>query len=131
MTLTQSELTQLVSLLEERYAALLTDIRDELEHGENQQYIELLGRTPGDAGDRSIADLLADLNLGLIDRHVRELRDIDAATAGIQEGTFGRCVDCGSEIAFERLRACPSATRCVLCQGQREHTFAHEGRPTL
>jgi RNA polymerase-binding protein DksA len=131
MALMQNQLAELVRSLEKRYESLLEEVRDELERSENQQYVELLGRTPADSGDESVADALADLNLGLIDRHIRELRDIEAARARIGDGSFGSCIDCAAEIGFERLVAYPTAKRCLACQRQRERTHAHEGTPTL
>jgi len=131
MALTQDELAEVTNRLEGRYSSLLEEVRNELEQGENQQYVELLGRVPGDIGDESVADALADLNLGLIDRHIRELRDIEAARVRIRDGRFNLCTDCGQEIGFERLRAYPTATRCITCQSQREAIRAHEGTPSL
>jgi RNA polymerase-binding protein DksA len=131
VTRTQTQLDTLKGLLDRRYDALLEEVRSELEASENQQYVELLGRVPGDSADESVADALADLSLGVIDRHIRELRDIEATRARLRQGQFGICIDCGDEIAFERLKAYPTAKRCVRCQGQHERTHAHEGTPTL
>jgi RNA polymerase-binding protein DksA len=131
MALTQNQLAELVRTLDRRYDSLLEDVRDELEKSENQQYVELLGRTPADTGDESVADSLADLNLALIDRQIRDLRDIEAARARIGSARFGVCIDCGAEIEFERLLAYPTAKRCLACQHQRERTHAHEGTPRL
>jgi RNA polymerase-binding protein DksA len=131
VTRTQTQLDTLKGLLDRRYDALLEEVRSELEASENQQYVELLGRVPGDSADESVADALADLSLGVIDRHIRELRDIEATRARLRQGRFGICIDCGDEIAFERLKAYPTAKRCVRCQGQHERTHAHEGTPTL
>ena len=44
------------------------------------------------------------------------LAAIDAALERIQEGTFGKCVNCGKEIAEERLTALPWATLCIDCR---------------
>ena len=131
MALTQDELAEVTNRLDDRYSALLEEVRSELEQAENQQYVELLGHIPGDIGDESVADALADLNLGLIDRHIRELRDIEAARIRIRDGCLDRCTDCGQEIGFQRLLAYPTAKRCIACQRQRETTRAHEGTPSL
>lgn len=131
MSLSQTQLADLVRLLDARHAALLEEVRGALEQSENLQYIELLDRVPADIGDQSVADALADLNLSIVDRHVRELRDIEAARARTADGTYGVCVDCGDDIAPERLRAWPIAKRCHACQQQRERTFSHEGMPRL
>ena len=131
MALMQQQLAELARSLHKRHESLLEEVHDELERSENQQYVELLGRTPADSGDESVADALADLNLGLIDRHIRELRDIEAARTRIGDGSFGSCIDCRAEIGFERLVAYLTAKRCLACQRQRERTHAHEGTPTL
>ena len=131
MTLTQIQLSTLVKALDQRYESLLEEVRDELEQSENQQYVELIGRTPGDSGDESVGDTLADFNLGIIDRHIRESRDIEAAKARIKDHSFGTCIGCETDIGFERLLAYPTAKRCVVCQQQQEKTYAHAGTPRL
>jgi RNA polymerase-binding protein DksA len=131
MALSPRQLAQLTVQLDARHAALLEEVRDELANSENQQYIELIGRVPADIGDQSVGDALADLNLAIVDRHVEEIRDIEAARARIADGTFGTCIECGDAIVFERLSAYPTAKRCFQCQRQRERTFAHAGTPTL
>ncbi len=131
MTLSKTQLSDLAGRLDQRYASLLEEVRDALEKSENQQYVELIDRVPADIGDQSVGDALADLSLALIDRHIQEIRDIEAARARIKDGRFGICAGCGEEIGFERLVAYPTAKRCLVCQQQRERTYAHEGTPTL
>ena len=131
MVMTKAQLSDLKTRLDRRYASLLEEVRDELEQSENQQYVELIDHAPADIGDQSIGDMLADLSLALIDRHIHEIRDIEAARARVKEGLFGSCDDCGEEISVERLLAWPTATRCLVCQQQRERTYAHEATPTL
>jgi DnaK suppressor protein len=131
MALTQKQISKLVKALDERYESLLEEVRDELEATENQQYIELIGRTPADSGDEAVGDALADLNLGIIDRHIQEIRDIEAARARIKDHSFGACIDCNADIGFERLLATLTAQRCIVCQQQHEKTYAHAGTPKL
>lgn len=131
MALSRTEVTELADQLDRRRKTLLEEVRDELEHSENQQYIELIGRVPPDTGDESVGDALADLNLAIIDRHVQELRDIDAAKLRFADGSLGVCIDCGGDIAFDRLCAYPTAKRCRPCQEHREKTYAHQGTPSL
>lgn len=131
MALTPTQLSRLDDELTSRYEALLEEVRDELEASENQQYVELIGRTPADTGDESVGDMLADLNLGIIDRHIQEIRDIEAAKARGKDGSFGTCIDCRADIGFERLLAYPTAKRCFACQQQHEKIYAHAATPTL
>lgn len=131
MPLSPTQLTTLREVLDQRQGLLLGEVRAALEHNENQQYIELIDRVPADIGDQSVGDMLADLNLAIIDRHVEEIRTIDAARTRLHQGGYGTCIDCGQELEFARLCAFPTALRCVPCQEQHERTFAHAGTPTL
>jgi RNA polymerase-binding transcription factor len=47
----------------------------------------------------------------------QELADIDAALARIQEGSYGRCLNCGGPLGLQRLRAIPEARYCLACSG--------------
>jgi DnaK suppressor protein len=50
----------------------------------------------------------------------RLLAAIDAALARIDAGTYGVCVNCGAQIAPERLEAMPWATLCIDCKRKEE-----------
>jgi DnaK suppressor protein len=128
--LTQQQLNQLKKKLDDRYQILLTEVRAELDTN-GKQNLEGLHAGTGDAGDESVADLLADLGATMVDRQVQELREIEAARDRMRSGSYGECIKCGSEIPFERLLAYPTALRDVPCQNQYERNYAHEGRPTL
>jgi RNA polymerase-binding protein DksA len=52
---------------------------------------------------------------GLDEAGHRELEAIRAALARLESGTYGTCLECGEAIAIERLRAVPTASRCVAC----------------
>jgi DnaK suppressor protein len=128
--LTQEQTRQLRSALDRRASLLIEEVRSELERSGDQHYIDLAGRVT-DTGDEAVADVLADLGAAIIDRQVNEIRDIDAARGRIEAGSYGVCIDCGTEIAFERLMAYPTAKRCFRCQTQREKNYAHGGTPRL
>jgi RNA polymerase-binding transcription factor len=129
--LSQTQLDQLARKLREDYQALVREVRDELENSGNQHRIDLLNREPGDSGDESLANALADFNLTILDRHIDGMRDIEAALQRIRNGEYGVCVDCGDAVTFPRLMAYPTAKRCIVCQEQREKLYAQEGRPKM
>ncbi|ODU43623.1 MAG: conjugal transfer protein TraR [Thiobacillus sp. SCN 63-374] len=129
--LSPTQLDQLARKLKEDYQALVREVRDELENSGNQHRIDLLNREPGDSGDESLANALADFNLALLDRHIDGMRDIEAALQRIRNGEYGVCVDCGDAVTFPRLMAYPTAKRCIVCQEQREKLYAQEGRPKM
>ncbi|NOZ24971.1 MAG: TraR/DksA family transcriptional regulator [Nitrospirae bacterium] len=84
--------------------------------GENKQ----LAETALDDGDWSVVDLAEDLNLRKLTVHKQTLNKIDEALRKLNEGTYGVCEDCGSEISEERLKIIPFAIYCVDCMGKRE-----------
>ncbi|MDL4776900.1 MULTISPECIES: TraR/DksA family transcriptional regulator [Thermomonosporaceae] len=49
----------------------------------------------------------------------RRLRDLDGAAARLEEGTYGRCAECGAQIGAGRLEARPEASRCIACASRR------------
>lgn len=129
--LTQTQLTRIKQALNQRYRALLEEVRDALEDSGQQRYIEIVGNVPTDIGDASMGDALADLNVAMIDRQIHELRDIEAARQRIADNSYGECMDCGEDIAFERLMVYPTAKRCFRCQQQHEKTYHGENTPSL
>jgi DnaK suppressor protein len=67
---------------------------------------------------------LADYTLShLLEGQRRDLMLIDAALTRIDTGAFGRCIDCDSEISFERLMALPFALRCEEDAEDHEHAL--------
>lgn len=129
--LSRENLNKIREQLRERQKALLEEVRDKFDQRDNQHLIELMGREPGDSGDVSMADALADMNILRADHQIHELRDLEAAFARIKQGEFGVCVDCGANIPPARLVAYPTAKRCLACQERHEQLYAQAGRPGL
>ena len=46
---------------------------------------------------------------------MHEIHQIQDVLRRISEGTYGICVECGEEIDPKRLKALPTATRCISC----------------
>jgi len=130
MALTTQQTKQLNSLIAERRNALVSELRDDARKTRAERYDEVAGEVP-DTGDESVAALIADLDQAEWGRDIDELRSLDAARERMASGDYGVCVDCGRDIGFERLRATPSAIRCIDCQTRHEKTFAGPGSPSL
>ena len=45
---------------------------------------------------------------------------INTLQARIENGTYGKCTNCGKQIPEERLEALPWATLCIDCQRDQE-----------
>ena len=116
--------------LNDRFLKTREVISQELLSSDEQQYIDLAGEVH-DLGEASLADLLVDLQLASIHRHVQEIRDIDAALMRIAGGDYGYCTDCRASIKFERLQAYPTAKRCRPCQVVFEKMHVQQTGSTL
>lgn len=57
------------------------------------------------------------LTAGLQAREQAKLGQINEALKRLEQGSYGRCVVCGSPIAFERLMVFPEAPNCAACSG--------------
>lgn len=57
---------------------------------------------------------------GLSDSERKLLSEVEAALYKIEEGTFGRCEECGEMINSERLEALSYAHLCLSCQSAKE-----------
>ncbi len=67
----------------------------------------------GELGEQRIREAVRDAETG---RDAAELREISAALQRIDDGSYGKCVDCGEAIPLPRLLAQPAAARCIGCQ---------------
>lgn len=57
--------------------------------------------------------------LALVDQLRSHRAEVLAALRRMDEGTYGKCENCGRPIPLERLEAIPTATLCVACKQQR------------
>jgi DnaK suppressor protein len=77
---------------------------------------ETLREPEDDDFEEQAADLDDDDVLESLSRAGRtEANLIAAALKKIDEGAYGKCADCGQDIAPGRLRALPEAERCLSC----------------
>ena len=130
MTLTPSQKAELARTLAALDKQVRDDMRAALLQSGDQKYIDLAGMVH-DLGDEAVANELIDLDDALIERHLQELREIEAAKRRLADGSTNRCIDCNDNIGYERLLAYPVAVRCIVCQGQHEKTRTHEATPRM
>ncbi|MDH3635567.1 MAG: TraR/DksA C4-type zinc finger protein [Gammaproteobacteria bacterium] len=119
--LNDKQIHRLREQLENQFNALWSEIGSELKGSAKERFLQIAGEVH-DLEDSSVADLFADLNMTILDKHVQETRDINSALIRIDKGTYDICNDCGESIDFDRLIAYPTATRCVRCQDVYEKT---------
>lgn len=113
------------------YQQQLLELRDRLNGDVNHLADEALRKTGREAGGNlssmpiHMADLGTDAfeqenTLNLLQNEEKGLAEIAAALERVEQGTFGRCEDCGGEIPPARLKALPYARYCVECARKQE-----------
>ena len=70
--------------------------------------------------DASADDLQREIAFATMQAQGEILQRIDEALRRLAQGQYGRCRECGDEIAEARLAALPFAVRCVDCERRRE-----------
>ena len=96
----------------------IRDVRTESGHGKMSEVF--------DQGESSEADIQEDIEFALIQMKAETLSKIDEALGRLEEGAYGNCFECGSQISEQRLRALPFAVRCKDCEEARETAARRE-----
>jgi len=108
---------ELKTMLEARRRELMADVQGRIHsvRADNRQDREGL-----DEGESSDVDIQEDIELALIQMKSETLAKVNDALRRLDDGTYGRCFECGEPIAEARLRALPFAARCKDCEEARE-----------
>ena len=106
----------LKKILEDSRREILSEVQDKIRdvrtEGNTQKLNEVF-----DAGESSDTDIQEDIELALIQMKAETLQKINEA--------LGR-LECGDDIAEQRLRALPFAVRCKDCEQEREQAQQRE-----
>jgi RNA polymerase-binding protein DksA len=73
------------------------------------------GLDTNDIGDTASITLGREIDYTLGEHSQTVIKEIDAALARIEDGTYGTCTNCGKEISVGRLEAYPWASLCIDC----------------
>ena len=89
------------------------------------------GQASTDEGTEDIVDRAnnsynRELMFSLSDSERSKLLAVDAALARIEEGSYGKCINCGRDIGTKRLEAVPWARYCIDCQELAEQGMLEE-----
>jgi DnaK suppressor protein len=67
-------------------------------------------------------------------RNALYLKKVRKSLQKIEEGTFGECENCGTEISYNRLFARPTADLCIQCkeaEEKEENQLVHRNRTSV
>ena len=119
-TLTEAQLQSLTKMLSEREAVVQAEVRAAREAAAERPSVQ--GPQVEDLVEAGEERLRVGIEHAELERDQQDLRDIDDARERIANGSYGECVDCGRDIPFDRLKAQPTAKRCIACQSAWEKT---------
>jgi DnaK suppressor protein len=106
-------------MLLERRQEVMKQINGLIGHRMSDEIQRRVDSAP-DVGDQALLDTERVRDISIMELRNKMRQQIDEALAKLEEGTYGRCADCGAEITEKRLRAVPFARRCVTCQEKQE-----------
>ncbi|MFJ5764809.1 TraR/DksA C4-type zinc finger protein [Lysinibacillus sp. NPDC093210] len=110
---------QMIEKFKKQLQQELQEIEQQLEESERPQATELSNYDNHPADNAS--DLTDQLTEMAIDEHRSDhAEEIKNALQAIEDGTYGKCTECGEEIPLGRLEAMPHALTCVEHAEQRE-----------
>lgn len=112
--------SQTLEELKERLLGEKKRIEDEVGHFAKTTDVEDEFTTKFDSLGEDMEDNATEVeeyadNLALENSLEKQLKEIDAALADMEQGVYGICKNCGQEIAIERLKAYPAARNCIKC----------------
>ncbi|MBI3939274.1 MAG: TraR/DksA family transcriptional regulator [Acidobacteria bacterium] len=98
--------------LEQARNEILARIHRVTSHGRAEE----ICAEPSDSGDIALSSYTKEFLYKLNDVERGRLLEIEAALQRIDQGDYGRCVDCGGVLPARRLEVVPWASRCTPCQ---------------
>jgi DnaK suppressor protein len=112
---TSSRERDLRKLLHDRRREMQGDVRTRIRDARTDRASDVF-----DELDHSDAAMQEEMDFALIQMKAETLARVDEALARLDAGQYGRCFECGGEIAEKRLRALPFAGRCTVCEEKKE-----------
>jgi DnaK suppressor protein len=104
----QKQLKQLRIMLEEELETL--QAYTHVEPNADDSELSSVDNHPADAAT-DLTTVTTEIALGELKED--EIEKIQTALTAMDEGTYGKCIECGKEIPFARLEAMPTALTCI------------------
>lgn len=101
--------------LKKRHGGILTDLEEEALRPAGADPAGGISQVPIHLADLAPTEYSEEVTLGLLENEAQLLTEINDALARIEQGSYGRCVECGQEISPTRLNAIPYARHCLPC----------------
>lgn len=106
--------------LRDRLVHDVSELKEEAMRGAGGEASGSLSNVPLHLADLGTDASEKEIDFNLVGNEEQILDEINAALERVDQGTFGRCEQCGQEIAAERLRVMPYCRYCVSCAQKKE-----------
>jgi RNA polymerase-binding transcription factor DksA len=106
---------QTLQTLKSRLRGDLSQMTDEALRRDNGGASGNLSSVPLHMADLGTDNYDQEFTLGLIENEQVTLELVNEALGRMEQGTYGRCVECGDPISKPRLQAIPYARHCIRC----------------
>ncbi|MEK6733141.1 MAG: TraR/DksA family transcriptional regulator [Candidatus Omnitrophota bacterium] len=120
-----------------KYKKLLLKLREDVTGEINSIAKDNLKSQKESSGDLSgysfhMADMASDsydreLSFNIASEEQLVVYEIDEALKRIEDGKFGKCIECEKKVPLKRLNVIPYAKYCIQCQSKEEKNGAHPG----
>jgi RNA polymerase-binding protein DksA len=97
----------------ERVQAAIANLRNDHPGSLDDEVEEIAATSDNHLGETATATLGREIDYTLGENSEQVLAEINAALKRIEDGTYGQCKRCGTEISPERLEAHPWASLCI------------------
>ena len=117
MSLDAHQVGELGLALDERMRKLSAGIPSHIARAREDEHV--YDRLPSESCGKVAIGHLVETDNAALSRGLDQLAELQAARLRLGAGTFGRCVDCGTDMEYEELLADPARQRCHNCGLQR------------
>ena len=122
------------SAIRERYQVLKTMLEERRQEIQDKlrsirEDVPVYQAEVRDAEEQSVTDFAQEMDFAVMEMKADTLNRIDEALQRLEDGSYGTCAECDTEITAARLKAVPFAVLCRSCQ-EDEETRAAEERTT-
>lgn len=120
MSLDADQIRKLGLALDERMRKLSAEIPADIARVREDEHV--YDRLPDESCGKVAIGHLVETDDAALARALDQLAELQAARSRLTAGTFGRCADCGTDMAYEELLADPARQLCSNCGLQRATT---------
>ena len=102
----------------DKYKELLLSKRKELINRLSKRRSQVaIEQEVDDEGAVALQSVIRDFTMTNLEREIRTLGEVELCLRLLNNGQYGKCGSCGTEIPAARLRALPWTRICIVCAG--------------